>query len=32
MNILNKIQEIKTKLFLELYPRDNKNTTIIQLK
>ena len=31
MNILNKIKEIKTKLFLELYPRDNKNTMIVQL-
>jgi hypothetical protein len=31
INILNKIKQVKTKLFYELYPRDNKNTMIIQI-
>jgi hypothetical protein len=32
INILNKINEIKTKLFFALYPRDNKNTMTLQIK
>jgi hypothetical protein len=32
INILNKIDEIKTKLFFELYPRDERNTMTIQIK